>query len=363
MEADYLTDIERLEGLSPEERGRLKEVSETFAFRANNYYLSLIDWNDPDDPIRRLIIPAGEELHDWGQLDPSEEQRYTVMPGVQHKYRSTVLFLVCNMCGGICRYCFRKRIFMREETLRDLDAALAYVMNHREVTNVLLTGGDPLMLETSKIEKIIRRLREVDHVGIIRIGTRMPVFNPYRILDDPAFLNVLKKYSTRERRIYIITHFDHPRELTDVAVDAIYHMHRAGAVLANQTPLIRGVNDNPEVLAELFRKLSFAGIAPYYVFQCRPSSGNREYAVPMEEGYDIFEHAKSLVSGIAKRARLVMSHATGKLEIIGKSEKHLYLKYHRAARDENSGKIITLERNPEGYWLEDYYVLPASLSS
>ncbi len=354
MNTEYIKEIEKIEKLSLRKKKQLKKVTNTYAFCANNYYLSLINWDDPYDPIKRLIIPNIKELNEWGKLDPSNERQYTVMPGVQHKYPSTVLFLVSNICGGICRYCFRKRIFMREETLKDIDSAIEYVNNHKEITNVLLTGGDPLILEASKLEEIIRRLREIDHVGIIRIGTRMPVFDPYRIINDPYIINMFNKYSTKDRRIYVITHFDHPRELTDIAIKALNMIYESGVVLSNQTPLIRGVNDNPAVLAELFRRLSFIGVSPYYVFQCRPSSGNKDYALPIEEGYKIFEKAKSMVSGVAKLAKFVMSHATGKMEIIGMTENHLILKYHRAAKKEDSGRIIILNRNPDGYWLEDY---------
>ncbi len=354
MNGKYFTKIEDIEFLSNTEKEQLQEVTEKFAFGANNYFLSLINWSDPKDPIRRLIIPDGQELEKWGCLDASDEHNYTVIPGVQHKYTSTALFLVSNACGGICRYCFRKRIFMREETLQDLDTALEYVRKHKEITNVLLTGGDPLMLATQGIERIVRGLRDIDHVQIIRIGTKIPSYNPWRIIKDPSLLNMLARYSTKDKRIYVITHFDHPRELTDSAVKAAQLMHSTGAVLANQTPLIRGINDNEKTLAALLNKLSFIGVAPYYVFQCRPVSGNMAYAVPIEEGYEIFEKAKSKVSGLAKRARYVMSHSTGKMEVVGKTDSHLYLKYQRAVEDANNGRLIALESNPSGYWFDDY---------
>lgn len=356
IKVKYLTKIEQLERLSERQRAELKKVADEFAFRANDYYLSLIDWDDPDDPIRRIIIPSTQELKRWGRLDPSDEKAYTILPGLEHKYNSTALFLVSNVCDGICRYCFRKRVFIepQSEYLRDLPAALQYIREHREITNVLLTGGDPLVLTTSKLENIIRPLREIEHVQIIRIGTRIPTFNPYRIIDDAALLEMIKRYSTDERKLYVMNHFMHPRELTDVAVKAVNLLREAGAVLTNQCPLIRGVNDNAEVLAELLRKLSFIGVPPYYVFQCRPAVGNRAYTVPLEEGYDIFEQAKSMVSGLAKRARFVMSHSSGKIEIIGKTRDMVYFKYHRAAKDEDSGRFLAFARNPNACWLDDY---------
>jgi lysine 2,3-aminomutase len=352
----YLTKIEQLEHLTPVEKTELKQVTDDFAFRSNDYYLSLIDWNDPDDPIRKLIIPDLQELDEWGRLDPSDEKAYCIMPGLEHKYPSTVLMLVSNACDGICRYCFRKRVFInpQSEYLRDLPAAIQYIKMHKEITNVLLTGGDPLVLNTSKLENIISQLRDIEHVSIIRIGTKIPAFNPSRIVEDPTLTEMIKKYSTNRKKIYIMIHFIHPRELTDLAINAVGTLQKAGAIIANQMPLIRGVNDKPEVLAELLAKLSFIGAVPYYIFQCRPALGNKAYTVPIEQGYEIVEQAKALVSGLAKRVRFVMSHSTGKIEIIGKMKNSVYFKYHRTAEDDDSGRFLVLDSNPNAYWLDDY---------
>ena len=334
----------------------MDKVTETFAFRCNDYYLSLINWDDPDDPIRHIVVPHTREMSQWGRLDPSDEKNYTILPGLEHKYNSTALLLVSNVCDSICRYCFRKRLFIkpRIDYLRDLPAALDYIRQHSEITNVLLTGGDPLVLTTAKLEKIIGPLREIDHVEIIRIGTKMPAFNPYRITDDASLLDMVARYSTENKKIYVMTHFIHPHELTDIAVRAVYLLQRAGAKIANQTPLIKGVNDDPQVMAELFAKLSFIGAVPYYIFQCRPALGNKAYTVPIEQGYDIIEQAKSRVSGLAKRARFVMSHSSGKIEVVGRTEKFVYFKYHRAACDEDSGRFLIFASNPTACWLDDY---------
>ncbi|MCP4612757.1 MAG: KamA family radical SAM protein [Planctomycetes bacterium] len=353
---EYLTSLELIEQLSKQEMTELKEVTDKFPFRSNRYYLSLIDWNDPNDPIRTAIIPRIQELDEWGRLDPSDEKSYTVMAGLEHKYNSTALLLVSTVCDGVCRYCFRKRIFIKaqNEHLQDMPAAMQYIKEHCKITNVLLTGGDPLVLTTSKLENIIRQLREIEHVQIIRIGTKIPACNPYRIVDDLALLEMIKTYSTKQKRIYVMTHFIHPRELTDLSVRAVSLLQKAGAVIANQMPLIAGVNDNPYVLAELLAGLSSIGAVPYYIFQCRPALGNKAYTVPIEQGYEIVEQAKSLVSGLAKRVRFVMSHSTGKIEIVGKTEKRIYFKYHRAANDQDSGRFLIFKRNPNACWLDDY---------
>ncbi len=352
----YLTKLEQIEQLSEQERTELKKVTDRFSFRGNDYYLSLIDWDDPNDPIRTIIIPHLQELEEWGKLDPSDEHSYTVMPGVEHKYNSTVVFLVSNVCDGICRYCFRKRVFIepQEACLRDVPAAIGYVKEHREINNVLLTGGDPLVLTTSKLENIIRQLRQIEHVEIIRIGTKIPAFNPYRIINDPSLLEMIENYSTERKKIYVMTHFVHSKELTDVAVQSVHLLQKAGAMIANQTPLVRGLNDDPTVMGELLNKLSYIGATPYYIFQCRPALGNKAYTVPIEEGYEIVEQAKSMASGLAKRVRYAMSHATGKIEILGKTKEFVYFRYHRAADDNNSGRFMVFKSNPDACWLDDY---------
>ncbi len=352
----YITKLERLSHLTAEERGALQPVCDRYAFRANDYYASLINWDDPDDPIRRIIIPATDELREWGRLDASDEQSYTVAPGLQHKYAYTAVLLVNEVCGGFCRFCFRKRLFQNgnDEVTRDVGPGLAYIGAHREINNVLLTGGDPLLLSTNRLESIIKPLRRIPHVGIIRIGSKMPAFNPFRILNDPDLLTMLSRYSTRDRRVYVMVHFNHPRELTEPALRALDLLQKAGVVLCNQTPLLRGVNDDPNVLAELLNKLSYAGAPPYYLFQGRPTEGNRPFAIPVEESWEIVEKARTHCSGLAKRARLTMSHSSGKIEILGRMGRHVLMRYHRAADPQSRGRFMLFRSNPEAYWLDDY---------
>ncbi len=356
MGCDYITNVDQLTEVSDAQRGELREVAAKFAFRSNDYYLSLINWDDPDDPIRRIVIPDAAEMEPWGRPDPSDEQAYTIMPGLEHKYDSTALLLVSNVCDGICRYCFRKRVFAEShrECVEDMPAGMEYIRKHPEISNVLLTGGDPLTLPTERLVDIVSQLRKIEHVRIIRIGTKMPVFNPFRIIEDPSLLQMIDTFSTPSQKIYIMTHFSHPREFTAAAADAISMLYKAGAVIVNQCPLIRGVNDQPEILAELFRTAAAHGVPPYYLFQCRPALGNRGYTVPIEEGYSIFEQAKSHVSGLAKRAKFVMSHSSGKIEIVGKSEDRMHFKYHRAARNDDSGRFLVCRSNPDAYWFDDY---------
>ena len=352
----YLTKLEQIPQLSAIERKQLERVNELFIFRSNEYYQSLIDWNDPDDPIRRIVVPDTQELSGWGELDASNEEKFTKVKGLEHKYTSTALLLVNEVCAAYCRFCFRKRLFMdeNEEVTKDISEGLEYIREHPEITNVLLTGGDPMIMSTSKLAPIIQQIREIDHVKIIRIGTKIPAFNPYRILNDPSLHEMIRTYSTDEKKIYIMAHFNHPKELTAVAVKGLNKLMQSGAIVVNQTPLIKGVNDDPDILAELFNRLSFIGVPPYYVFLCRPTLGNEPFAVPVEKGYKIFEKARSKCSGLAKRSRLVMSHETGKVEVVGMSDGQVFFKYNRSVDIENNGKFLAFDSNPDAYWFDDY---------
>ncbi len=352
----YLTKLGQIPQLSQDDIKALAPVSEQFIFRTNEYYQSLVDWDDPNDPIRKIVVPDVSELNEWGQLDASDEESYTVGHGIEHKYDSTALLLVNEVCAAYCRFCFRKRLFMddNDEVTKDITEGLAYIREHPEINNVLLTGGDPLIMSTSKLEPIIQQVREIDHVRIIRIGTKIPAFNPMRIYNDDSLRAMFEKYSLPEKRIYVMAHFNHPRELTQEAVRGLDFLMKSGAVVINQTPMIAGVNDDPQVLSELMNRLSYIGVPPYYVFHCRPTLGNRPYTLPIEKAYEIFELARMRGSGLAKRARFVMSHSTGKIEIIGLSARNIYFKYQRAAENRNSSRFMVYKRNPEAFWFDDY---------
>ncbi|HMQ14473.1 MAG TPA: 4Fe-4S cluster-binding domain-containing protein [Phycisphaerae bacterium] len=351
----YLRSIDEVANIPESERERLRKVAGEYVFRANDYYLELIDWDDPDDPIRQLIIPRAEELNDWGRLDASNEARYTVSQGVQHKYPDTVLLLCNEVCGAYCRYCFRKRLFMddNDEVTKDVSAGIRYIAAHPEVNNVLLTGGDPLVMSTRRLREIIEALARIEHVRIIRIGSKMPAFDPFRILHDAELRDLLGKHSTPRRRIYLMAHFDHPRELTEPAVDGLDAYIRLGVICVNQCPLIRGVNDDPEVLGELYRRLSWIGCPPYYLFQGRPTAGNEPYEVPIVRGWEIFREALRHGSGLARRARYCMSHETGKVEISGVDEQYIYLRYHRARDPKLRGRLMLYHRDDNASWLDD----------
>jgi lysine 2,3-aminomutase len=352
----YINKLDQVQGLSDQERQQLQPVAERFAFRTNEYYQSLIDWNDPDDPIRRIVMPDIQELDEFGEMDASDEHSYTVRKGLEHKYGDTALLLVNNVCGAYCRFCFRKRLFTdgNDEVTNDISDAVAYISQHPEINNVLLSGGDPLIMSTGKLTKIIKQLRDIKHVRIIRIGTKMTAFDPYRILNDPSLLEMLSEYSLPDRKIFVMAHFNHPRELTEPALKGLQLLQKAGAITVNQSPLIKGVNDNSEIIAELFGRLSFNGVVPYYLFLCRPTSGNEPYIVPVEKGLEIFEGARRRLAGLAKQARLCMSHRTGKVEVVGKMDNKIVFRYHRAPNPLDCGRVMIFDSDPNAGWLDDY---------
>lgn len=352
----YHNDIRKIDGLPEGERERLAPVTDEYVFRVSDYYLSLIDWDDPADPIRRIVIPTQSELAEYGRLDPSDEASNYVAKGCQHKYTTTALLLVSDVCGAYCRFCFRKRLFKDEvesEVSLDVSEGLAYIAAHPEINNVLLTGGDPLVLSANRLDRILSALRAIPHVKIIRLGSKMVAFDPMRIAGDEKLLEVLSRHSRPDARLYVMGHFNHPRELTEQALTGIAALQGAGVITVNQTPLLRGLNDDPAVLGELFDRLSWAGVTPYYVFQNRPVAGNADFVVPLGEGYRIVEGAKSRTSGLGKRIKYVMSHASGKIEVLAVEGEQIYLKYHQARRAEDVGRFM-IRRLPDGAsWFDD----------
>jgi lysine 2,3-aminomutase len=355
----YITDIRKIQEIPEEKREKLTQITDKFVFRLNDYYLSLINWNDPNDPIYKLIIPNEAELDEYGKWDASDEHINYVAPGCQHKYDTTALLIVSEVCGAYCRFCFRKRLFRNDIHEASLDVApgVEYIRKNPQINNVLLTGGDSLILATRKIRGILERLREIPHVKIIRFGTKLPAFNPMRIYEDKELIETLSEYSLRDSRIHVMAHFNHPRELTDQAYRAIDTLQRAGVVLVNQTPVLKGINDDPEVLAELLNKLSWAGVTPYYFFQNRPVAGNADFVLTFRKAYEVIEQAKARTSGLGKRVRYSMSHSSGKIEILAVEGDKIYLKYHQARNPDFYGKFMVFDLPENASWFDD---LPGS---
>lgn len=357
--ADNIRELKQLETsgrLRPDEARGLADVAERHPMSVTQYYLSLIDWSDPDDPIRKMAIPSEAERSLLGSYDTSGEHENTKLTGLQHKYATTALVLVTNRCAVYCRHCFRKRLvgLPTEEILRRFDDAARYIEEHKEITNVLLSGGDPLVLSTEAIGLLLKRLDPIEHLDFIRIGSRIPVVLPGRITEDAVLRGLLRQYSRPDRRLYVVAQFNHPRELTREAAEAVDALMRAGVFVSNQAVLLKGVNDDPETLAALLRGLVRIGVAPYYVFQCRPVRGVQSgFQVPLRRAYRIVEDARGLLDGHAKRFRFIMSHRTGKVEVVGVRHGDLYMRYHQAKNPDDHGKLFKRRLVPGAGWLDD----------
>ena len=348
--ASYLT-------LSPKERRKLRSVIERHPVCIPSYYMSLIDMDDPDDPIRAMAVPSLDELNLMGSYDTSGEKENTKMPGLQHKYSQTALVLSTNRCAMYCRHCFRKRMvgLSNHELLQRFDEAAEYVKKHREINNVLISGGDALVLPTTIIAKFLEMISDIDHLSFIRFGSRIPVTLPDRIIEDDVLVQLLENHSRADRRIYIVTQFNHPREITDKSTEAIDRLIRAGIILNNQTVLLKGVNDKPECLASLQNSLVGIGVNPYYVFQCRPVKRvMHHFQVPLHKAYEIVEASKKMLNGHSKRFKFIMSHKKGKIEIIGRNGSEMYFRFHQARNPKNTGRFFSLKIPAGSGWLHDF---------
>jgi lysine 2,3-aminomutase len=359
--AKNITTIEELEEkldfhYTNEEKEILKGLIENHPMSITHYYLSLIDRHDENDPIKKMCIPSIMEADLSGSFDTSGETENTVAVGLQHKYKQTGLILSTNQCAMYCRHCFRKRLVGLDssEISSHKKEIFSYIEEHKEINNVLISGGDALLNSNKTIKSYLSELSNMSHLDIIRLGTRVPVTFPMRIYEDTELLKILKEFS-QKKQIYIITHFNHPRELTDQAKRAIKALIEYGMVIKNQTVLLNGINSDGEVLAHLINELTSWGINPYYVFQCRPVSGvKNQFQVPLHQGYQIVETAKSMMNGVGKGFRYVMSNKQGKIEILGSLHNNMMLfKYHEAKEDVNQGKLFTMRIEDQQCWIEE----------
>lgn len=347
--------LEKYVTLDDSERSVIAEAADRFPMRITPYYLSLIDPNDPNDPIRRMCIPSAAELDASGSYDTSGENDNTVRDGIQHKCKQTALVLSTNVCAAYCRHCFRKRMVGASETElnKQVSQTVEYVRAHPEITNVLLSGGDALMNPNRIIRRYLEELCEIKTLDLIRLGSRVPVVLPKRIYDDNELFDIFVR-CTIKKTVYVVTQFNHPREVTKDAALAVKTLREAGVHLRNQTVLLRGVNDDVAVLGTLLRKLTAIGVDPYYIFQCRPVKGIRKmFQVPLTEAVQIVDRAKNVQNGIGKSVRFVMSHPRGKIEILGKAaDDALLFKFHQAKCTEDAARIFCVKVKPDTIWLD-----------
>ena len=291
-------ELSRYFTFSAEEAEGIKQALAKFRMAITPYYLSLIDPNDPYDPIRRQAIPQGAECNiaPADLNDPLHEDEDSPAPGLTHRYPDRVLFLITDMCSMYCRHCTRRRFAGQkddESPSERIEKCLAYIERTPQVRDVLLSGGDALMVSDKKLEYIIQRLRAIPHVEIVRIGSRTPVVCPQRI--TPELCDMLKKYHP----IWLNTHFNHPNEFTPEAEQALARLANAGIPLGNQTVLLRGVNDCVHVMKKLMHELVRNRVRPYYIYQCDLSMGLEHFRTPVSKGIEIIENLRGHTSGYA----------------------------------------------------------------
>jgi len=290
--------LEKVIILTNEEKEDLKKCLKNFTMEITPYYAALMDRSDPNCPVRMQSVPGVAELCDHASdlSDPLHEDIDSPVPGLTHRYPDRVLLLVTNICSMNCRHCTRRRLVghtdvdMPEENVQK---AIDYIKSTHTIRDVLISGGDPFVLPDDKLESIIRRIREIEHVEIIRIGTRMPVVMPQRITDD--LVNMLKKYHP----IYVNTHFNHPKEITAEAREACAKLSNAGVPLGNQSVLLRGINDDPVIMKKLVHKLLSIRVKPYYIYQCDLSLGISHFRTSVSRGIEIIENLRGHTTGLA----------------------------------------------------------------
>ncbi len=297
-----ITSLEKLQRflptLTPEEFEGTILANHKLALAITPYFFNLIDGGDENCPIRRQVVPRVEETYTapWEMSDPCGEDTHSPVPGLVHRYPDRVLFLVTDRCAAYCRYCTRSRMVSNAtgyDFHPEFERQIEYVSRHPEIRDVLLSGGDPLLLGDDKLEFLLGRLRAIPHVEFLRIGTRIPIFLPQRV--TPELCAMLRGHHP----LFISIHSNHPRELTTEVRDALGRLADAGVPLGNQTVLLRQVNDDPVVMRALMQKLLMCRVKPYYIYQCDLISGSAHLRSSVRRGLEIMESLRGHTTGYA----------------------------------------------------------------
>lgn len=291
-----LDDLKKVVNLTPKEEEGVVKSLEILRMGITPYYALLMDKDDPKCPVRMQAVPTAQETHisDSDMDDPLHEDGDSPVPGITHRYPDRVLFLITDMCSMYCRHCTRRRFAGHNDAgvPRDrIDAAIEYVRNTPVIRDVLLSGGDALLVSDDLLEYIVSKLREIPHVQIIRIGSRTPVVLPQRI--TPKLVEMLKKYHP----VWLNTHFNHSKEVTPETKKACELMANAGIPLGNQSVLLKGINDSVHVMRDLVHDLVMMRVRPYYIYQCDLSTGIEHFRTPVSKGIEIIEGLRGHTSG------------------------------------------------------------------
>ena len=347
--------------LTEDEDKTLREIVDNHPMNIPRYYLSLIDSKRENDPIRKLAIPSEDELivaGDMGETtkDPYGDDKHNKGNGVLHKYPYSALIVATDYCSMYCRHCFRKRIvgLPNDKTVENFQKAAEYIKEHKEITNVIISGGDPFLINTLRLKTMLHSLIDIKHINYVRIGTRTPVVYPMRFFDD-ELMECLKEFNKR-KTLYIPTHFNHINEITDIAKEAVLRIREAGITVNNQAVFLKGINDSVEEVEDLMNGLVRIGVNPYYLYQCMPVSRVRhQFQVPLKNGIDIVDKAKERLDGYAKRFKFIMGHDIGKIEICGRIGNKLILKqiHSRPEEPQKASRMMVMKLDDKAGWLDD----------
>jgi len=290
--------LKEILALTPEEIEGIKHSKGRLALAVTPYFASLMDPGNPNCPLRRQAVPRIEELHlsKNDMVDPLGEDKNSPVPGLVHRYPDRVLLLVTDQCAVYCRYCTRRRLvgsIERSITQGDFEEVLKYLKSHRKIRDVLLSGGDPLLLENERLEEILSRLRALPHIELLRIGTRVPVTLPQRI--TPGLVRMLRKYHP----LMMSIHFTHPKEITDAVSRACGDLADGGIPLGSQTVLLKGINDKPYIMKRLVQELLKIRVRPYYIYQCDLVTGTEHFRTSVATGIQIMEKLRGHTTGYA----------------------------------------------------------------
>lgn len=273
------------------------ELEDKFSFLAPTSYLDTIDWQNPDDPLKKMVWPDAQELDikAYQITDPIGDEPHLAVPNLVHRYPNRVLLLLTNKCQINCRFCFRRELTHHAQPA-DLKQIHHYLSQHPEVNEVIFSGGDPLILSAKYLTEVYNQLKTLTQLKIFRFHTRIPVVNPAWI--DERYINFFRQLA-QERELVIVLHINHAQELTDQVNSTIQQLKKLGAMLLSQTVLLKAVNDQPQILAELFSRLCEVGVKPYYLHHPDLVKGTHHFRLSIKEGLKIFQTVRSLVSGIA----------------------------------------------------------------
>lgn len=324
-------ELSEILNLSDMEVSAFSTERKCFPLSITPYYASLLDKEDSTQPLRRSVVPVAEEhmISPVESQDPLHESHCSPVPGIVHRYPDRVLFLVTNFCSVYCRYCTRSRMVGNHEhynTHEQWEKAIEYIKSNKNVRDVLLSGGDPLTMDTDQLEWLLSRLSKIEHVEFIRIGTKVPVVLPQRI--NQELVNMLRKYHP----LWMSIHFTHPDELTEETRNACSMLANAGIPLGSQTVLLKGINDNVETMKDLFHGLLKSRVKPYYLYQCDLVPGSTHFRTSVQKGIDIIDGLRGHTTGYAVPSYVIDApNGGGKIQllpqfIVGKNGDSLLLK-------------------------------------